>query len=336
MNEKKLLRIDRALAALSPHEADCTLCPRSCHVDRRRGPDGYCRTGRYAGVAASLLHFGEEPVLSGTHDCTAADDAGGESSRGGSGTIFFRECNLRCLYCQNYQISWLGRGRPVSDEELAGLMLDLEKQGAFNINLVSPTHVILPVLRALRIAFARGLALPIVYNSGGYEKVETVERLAGIIDVYLPDCKYARSDSAARLSGAADYFDRARPALQEMFVQQPDLVLDDRGLAVSGTIVRHLVLPGYVSDSLAVLDWLAATFKPTVALSLMSQYRPCWRAPHDIDRPVSPGEYRSVLDRARSLEFDPLFAQPRLFAAEDHFNPDFDRDRPFRWKPGAD
>jgi len=333
MDEAKLHRIDRALAALSPQETDCALCPRSCHVDRRRGPVGYCRTGTKAGVASALLHFGEEPVLSGTHDCA---DAGREFSVGGSGTIFFSECNLRCLYCQNFQISWQGRGRPVSDEELAGLMLDLEKQGAFNINLVSPTHVILPVLRALRIAVERGLALPVVYNSGGYEKVETVEHLAGIVDVYLPDCKYASAELAERLSGAPDYFDRARSALQEMFVQKPDLVLDDRGIAVSGMIVRHLVLPGQAPNSLAVLDWLAETFKPAVALSLMSQYRPCWRAPHDLDRPLTSDEYRTVLDRARALGFDPLFAQPGLFAAGDHLNPDFNRNKPFRWKPDED
>lgn len=333
MDEEKLRRIDRALADLSRQETDCALCPRSCHVDRRRGPLGYCRTGTKAGVASALLHFGEEPVLSGTHDCA---DAGGEFSSRGSGTIFFSECNLRCLYCQNFQISWQGRGRTASDEELAGLMLDLQNRGALNINLVSPTHVILPVLRALRIAVERGLALPLVYNSGGYENVETIERLAGIVDIYLPDCKYALTDPAARLSGAADYFDRARPALQEMFVQKPDLDLDDRGIARSGMIVRHLVLPGQIPNSMAVLDWLAETFKPTIALSLMSQYRPCWRAPRDLDRPVAPDEYRTVFDRARALGFDPLFAQPGLFAGEDHLNPDFDRARPFRWKPEED
>jgi putative pyruvate formate lyase activating enzyme len=333
MNEAKLIRIERALAALSPQESECALCPRACRVDRRGGPAGYCRTGTRAGVASALLHFGEEPVLSGIHDCA---ETGTEIPRRGSGTIFFSECNLRCLYCQNYQISWQGRGRPVDDEELAGMMLDLERRGALNINLVSPTHVILPILRALRIAVERGLSLPIVYNSNGYERVETVERLAGIVDIFLPDCKYALAGLAARLSGAPDYFEQARPALQEMFGQKPDLVLDSTGLAVSGTIIRHLVLPGQVPNSLAVLDWLAETFRPSVALSLMSQYRPCWRAPEDLGRPLTPGEYRTVFDRARALEFDPLFAQPGLFTDGDHLNPDFDRNRPFRWKPDAE
>ena len=334
MNEFKLGRIDRALAALSRQESNCALCPRACHVNRRQGPNGYCRTGTEAVVASSLLHFGEEPVLSGCYDCV--DSEAKATARRGSGTIFFSECNLRCLYCQNYQISWQGRGRPVEDEELAGLMLDLEKQGALNLNLVSPTHVILPILRALRIAVARGLALPLVYNSNGYERVETVERLAGIIDIYLPDCKYALAEPAARLSGAADYFEHAGPALQEMFVQKPDLVLDADGRAASGTIIRHLVLPGQIPNSLAVLDWLAETFRPTVALSLMSQYRPCWRAPVDIGRTLTPEEYWTVLDQARRLGFDPLFAQPGLFEDGEHLNPDFDKDRPFRWKPDLD
>lgn len=272
-------------------------------------------------------------MLSGLHDCAGAAR---EPLRRGSGTIFFSECNLRCLYCQNYQISWKGKGRAMNDEELAGLMLDLESRGALNINLVSPTHVILPILRALRIAVVRGLNLPLVYNSGGYDQVDTIETLAGIVDVYLPDCKYALAEPAGRLSGAADYFDRARPALQEMFGQRPDLILDEYGIAVSGTIIRHLVLPGQAPNSLAVLEWLAETFRPTVALSLMSQYRPCWRAPEDLDRAVLPGEYRAVLERAEALGFDPIFAQPGLFGSGDHLNPDFDSDRPFRWKTDAE
>lgn len=213
------------------------------------------------------------------------------------------------------------------------MMLDLERQGALNINFVSPTQSILPILRALRLALSRGLSLPLVYNTNGYERVDVIERLAGIVDIYLPDCKYALSEPAARLSGAADYFDQARPALQEMFVQQPDLALDEGGFAAAGTIVRHLVLPGQVSNSLAVLDWLAATFRPTVPVSLMSQYRPCWRAPEDLDRPLLPEEYKTVLDHARRLGFDPLFVQPGLFREEEHLNPDFDRKHPFLWKP---
>ena len=326
----KIERIEAALSAWNGREEACDLCPRRCRADRRAGPSGFCRTGVKAVVASSLLHFGEEPVLSGLSDGCVPET--GRRRRLGSGTIFFCGCNLRCLFCQNYQISWLGRGRPVEDEELAGLMLDLERQGALNINLVSPTQSLLPILRALRLALIRGLSLPLVYNTNGYERADVLERLAGIIDIYLPDFKYALSEPAARLSGAADYFEWAGPALQEMFVQQPDLELDEEGRAVRGTIVRHLVLPGQVPNSLAVLDWLAQTFRPTVPLSLMSQFRPCWRVPPDLDRPLHPGEYEAVLDRARRLGFDPLFAQPELFADGRHLNPDFDRKDPFPWK----
>jgi putative pyruvate formate lyase activating enzyme len=331
VSERKIARIDRALDALERLESDCTLCPRACHVDRRKEAAGICRSGARATVSSALLHFGEEPVLSGLKDCA---DPGASSRAGrGSGTIFFSGCNLGCLFCQNYQISWLGQGRTVEDAELAEIMLDLERQGALNINLVSPTHLILPILRSLRIAYARGLSLPLVYNSNGYEAVEVIERLAGIVDVYLPDCKYALSEPARRYSGAADYFDRAKPAIQEMFLQKPDFLIDEQGIAEAGLIVRHLVLPGQMANSLAVLEWLATTFSTSVPLSLMSQYRPCWRAPEEISRPLTLDEYRLILNRAHQWGFETLFAQPDLFESEDHLNPDFDKKEPFRWTP---
>ncbi|MBN1938477.1 MAG: radical SAM protein [Candidatus Aminicenantes bacterium] len=326
----KIRRVERALADLASNEADCRLCPRDCRVDRRRGLTGYCGIGARAVVSTALLHFGEEPVLSGTGNCGTKETP---AEAPGSGTVFFSGCNLRCLFCQNYQISWQRGGREVGDEELAGMMLVLQEQGAANLNLVSPSHVLLPILRALRLALQRGFSLPVVYNTNGYDNIEIIERLNGIVDVYLPDCKYTRPEPAARYSGAADYFDKARAAIQDMFVQKPDLICNDRGLAVSGTIVRHLVLPGQVADSLAVLDWLAETFRPTIPLSLMSQYRPCWKAPVELRRGLRPEEYRMVLLKAKSSGFDPLFAQPNLFEAEDHLNPDFERDEPFRWKP---
>lgn len=272
-------------------------------------------------MSAALLHHGEEPVLSGS----------GPGARG-SGTIFFAGCNLKCLFCQNHQISWGMKGRIVSDGELARLMLGLQDQGALNINLVSPTHLILPILRALLLAYDQGLRLPLVYNSNGYEHVAVVEHLAGIMDIYLPDCKYRLPEPAAMYSGAADYFDHARPALQEMYVQQPDLHVDDDGIARRGTIIRHLVLPGQVPNAIAVLEWLAATFSPALPVSLMSQYRPCFQAPPEIRRPVSPAEYGAVMTRARELGFEHLFLQPELFAPEDHLHPDFDRNEPFPWK----
>ncbi len=251
----------------------------------------------------------------------------------GSGTVFFTGCNLKCLFCQNYQISWERRGRTVDDETLAGLFLDLQDRGAYNLNLVSPTHVVLPILRALKIALRRGLSLPLVWNSNGYERIDVVEKLAGVVDIYLPDLKYFSPQASVRYSDAPDYFENAALALQEMYVQQPDLELDKRGLAVRGMIIRHLVLPGGVEDSMAVLEWISRTLTPGIAVSLMSQYHPCHLAPEDIRRPLSPAEYRTVLARAKALGFLPLFAQPELFAPDEHLVPDFKKKHPFRWKP---
>jgi putative pyruvate formate lyase activating enzyme len=318
----KIGRIERALDALAPRERSCDLCPRDCRVDRTREASGFCRSGSQAVLAGALLHYGEEPVLSGT--------AGPPGP--GSGTIFFSGCNLKCLFCQNHQISWGLEGRPVSDEELAALMLRLQEDGAYNINLVSPTHLIVPILRALRIAFDKGLSVPLVYNSNGYEKAEVVERLAGVVDVYLPDLKYHSPEPAARYSGARDYFERASAAIAEMFIQQPDLVLDDGGIASRGLIIRHLVLPGRTEDSMRILDWIAESLTPSMALSLMSQYHPCHQAPDEIRRALAPGEYRAVLDRARARGFENLFLQPDGFGPDEHLIPDFRRADPFRWK----
>jgi putative pyruvate formate lyase activating enzyme len=320
--------IDRAVERLAPLESRCTLCPRDCRVDRTAGEKGVCRTGRQALVSHALLHFGEEPVLSG------ASDAAGSSHgrRGGSGTIFFAGCNLKCLFCQNYQLSWLLEGRPVSDEELAAMMLDLESQGALNVNLVSPTHVVLPVLRALRIAFARGLRIPLVWNSNGYDSAGVIRALEGIVDIYLPDLKYLSPELSKRYSGAADYFERAAEAVREMSLQQPVLTLGPDGNARRGLIVRHLVLPGCGEDSRSLLSWLRAHLSPFIGLSLMSQYHPCYKAPGELQRPLSAEEYRPVAELAVELGFEGLFLQPEPFRSDEHLVPDFRKKRPFRWK----
>ncbi|RPJ03233.1 MAG: hypothetical protein EHM31_01475, partial [Candidatus Aminicenantes bacterium] len=198
---RKLELVGKALERLSPFEACCTLCPRNCRVDRTAGADGVCRTGRLASVSHALLHFGEEPVISGAS---------------GSGTVFFSGCNLKCLFCQNYQLSWLLEGAPVTDGELAAMMLDLQAKGAHNINLVSPSHVVLPVLRALRIALAGGLDVPLVWNSNGYDSVDAIQALEGIIDIYLPDLKYHSPALSKRYSAAPDYFAKASGAVREM------------------------------------------------------------------------------------------------------------------------
>ncbi len=329
--EKKTRLIDRALARLSPLESCCTLCPRNCRVDRAEGRLGICQTGRRAAVSHGLLHFGEEPVLSGTSDAGGAAPPE-TSARHGSGTVFFAGCNLKCLFCQNYQLSWLLEGGPVTDEELAEMILGLQKQGALNINLVSPTHVILPILRALRIACSRGLDLPLVYNSNGYDSLEVLGALDGIIDIYLPDLKYHSSSPSKRYSGAADYFERASQAVLEMSLQQPVLALDSSGAARRGVIIRHLVLPGYTEDTLAVLAWVRDNLPPHIGLSLMSQYRPCYKAPAEIQRGVTSAEYRLAAEMAATLGLDFLFLQPGPFGEDESLIPDFRKEKPFRWK----
>jgi putative pyruvate formate lyase activating enzyme len=325
---RKLDRIGWALEKLARQAGDCRLCPRDCGVDRAAGERGFCGSGPAAVVSHALLHYGEEPVLSGVRDPEAIP-----GPRSGSGTIFFSGCSLKCCFCQNYQLSWLGRGREVGDEELAGMMLDLQEKGALNINLVSPTHHLLPILRALAIAFRRGLSLPVVANSSGYEKASVLAHLEGLVDIYLPDLKYAQSGPAERYSAAPDYFEQAAEAVREMFFQRPFLVLDDGGAAQEGLIIRHLVLPGEVENSLSVLDWVRRELGPSIALSLMSQYQPCFQARGELGRALEPAEYARVLDRARALGFEQLFVQPGAFG-EDHLVPDFERAEPFAWKPG--
>ncbi len=326
---EKVRLIEKALDRLSPLESNCALCPRNCRVDRMREVRGICRTGRRSEVSHALLHFGEEPVLSGTGDPARG---GGSFAQSGSGTVFFSGCNLKCLFCQNYQISWLMEGHPVDDEELAGLMLGLRERGALNINLVSPTHVVLPVLRALKIAYARGLDIPLVWHSNGYDSLEVVRALEGIVDIYLPDLKYHGEDIARRYSGAPDYFTRASEAVLEMSLQQPVLKLGPDGTARRGLIIRHLVLPGHTDDSIEILRWIGARLSPLIGLSLMSQYHPCHQAPEEIARTLRADEYRPAMDLALSLGLDHLFVQPEPFGPDEHLVPDFRKKEPFRWK----
>ncbi len=324
---RKLDKISAALAKLAGQAVDCRLCPRECGVDRAAGELGFCESGPAAVVSHALLHYGEEPVLSGER---RPDERPGTGARSGSGTVFFSGCSLKCCFCQNYQLSWLGRGRLTGDEELANMMLALQEQGALNINLVSPTHHLLPLLRALEIAVRRGLTLPVVANSSGYEKASILAQLDGIVDLYLPDLKYASAGPAAAYSDAPDYFEQASESVREMFFQQPLLVLDAGGAAERGLIIRHLVLPGAVENSLAVLDWVQRELGTSVALSLMSQYQPCFRAPAELSRPLKREEYDRVLSRAQELGFENLFIQPGAFG-EDHLVPDFERAEPFDW-----
>ena len=270
----------------------CRLCPRQCGAERAQGRPGVCHGERDARIAAHNLHFGEEPPISGER---------------GSGTVFFSGCTLSCLFCQNYPISQLAHGESYSIEQLAGIFLSLQKRGAHNINLVSPTPYLRHVVGALEIASARGLDIPIVYNASGYERVEVVEQLEGIVDIYLPDLKYGPGESSGRLgltlSGVSDYSGQALPALREMFRQTGPLQLDGEGIAVRGMVIRHLIIPGQTENSLDVLRAIAASPFRGAWLSLMSQYFPAHLAPGrpPFDRRLLPEEYREVRDEALRL-----------------------------------
>lgn len=327
----KISRIDAALDRLAGFEENCRLCPRECGADRKNGQRGYCGGGNRAVLSHALLHFGEEPVLSGMEDCRTMDNKRFPEKKAGSGALFFSGCHLKCLFCQNHQISWEHRGRPVGVNELAEEMLRLQEQGALNINLVSPTHMILPVLQALKTALVRGLDLAIVFNSSGYEKEETIRLLDGIIDIYLPDFKYACSVLSARLSGAPDYFEHARRAISEMARQQPVLETAEDGSARRGLIIRHLILPGYLENSFKVLEWTAKNLSNDIPLSLMSQYFPCFKAPPEMQRRLYGEEYQKVLDLALELGFTDIFIQPEVETDGRPLIPDFSQKNPFRW-----
>ena len=255
---------------------NCQLCPRKCGVDRTAGETGFCGCPAGALVAKAMLHKWEEPALAG---------------EGGSGAVFFGGCTLQCRYCQNAAISGGPVGTPMDSEELRKLFENLIAQGAENIDLVTPTHFLPTILPALE----PKLPVPVVYNCGGYERVETLRQLEGKIDIYLPDLKYSEARLAKALSGAADYFPRAKNAIREM-VRQTGPVRWDGDKVVKGVIIRHLILPGHVDNSLKVLDWIGNTFAPgEVLVSLMRQYTPMGNLPAPLDRRVSDEEYDAVL-----------------------------------------
>jgi putative pyruvate formate lyase activating enzyme len=331
---EKLSKLETALSRLSSHTRECRLCPRRCAVNRSAGETGFCGLNdNRAQVSHALLHFGEEPVLSGMSDCRQ-EDKPAAGSRRGSGTVFFSGCNLRCLYCQNYQISWQRAGQPISDGDLAGMFLDLQARGAANINLVSPTPHLLPILRALGDAISQGLDLPVVYNSHGYDSSDILREVEGIFDIYLPDFKYYSSALSNSLSSAPGYFETAAAAVTEMYCQQPKLEIDEEtGFARRGLIVRHLVLPGFTDDSGQILEWLAQHLSPYIGLSLMSQYTPCYLAPPGMRRRLRPQEYRQVRKYAEALGFAHQFLQPEPFVQGEHLTPDFSKkSNPFTWR----
>ncbi len=276
--------VEAAYRLMSPH---CELCPRCCGADRLAGQIGVCRTGPLPVVASYGAHFGEEPPLVGQN---------------GSGTVFFGGCNLSCVFCQNYDISYGDAGKETSIENLADMMLSLARQGCHNINLVTPTHQLPQILAALEIAVIAGLDIPIVYNCGGYEPVQVLEILDGIVDIYLPDAKYGSNEVGLELSGVPDYWDRNREALREMHRQVGDLHMDERGIAEYGLLVRHLVLPGNRAGTQAVMHFLATEISRDTYVNVMDQYRPAHKAfalPH-IARRITHEEFGEAMRIARA------------------------------------
>ncbi|MEW6349298.1 MAG: radical SAM protein [Thermodesulfobacteriota bacterium] len=294
----------------------CELCPRRCRVDRSAGETGFCGAGPEPTVASILPHFGEEPPLIGA---------------GGAGTIFFSRCNLRCVYCQNFRISQDGFESAIRPENLAREILSLQSRGCATVEPVSPTHHLPGLLEALAFAAEQGLTLPIVYNTNGYETPATLDLLDGIVDVYLPDLKYASDDAAVRFSGAGDYVHVAREAVVKMHAQVGNLVVDMDGTAVRGLVLRHLVLPGEVSGTSDTLHWVAENLPRTVTLSLMAQYSPLHRAMEfpPLGRRLADHEYDSAVDLAWDLGLQNVFVQE--LSAQDCGIPDFGSEQPFDW-----
>ena len=285
-------RVARGLEELE----DCCACPRNCHVNRLQDETKVCHTGRKARVASAFPHFGEEDCLRGWR---------------GSGTIFFSLCNLRCVFCQNWDISQASAGDECSAAEIADLMLGLEARGCHNINFVTPEHVVPQIIEAIAEAASRGLRLPIVYNTSAYDSLESLRLLDGLIDIYMPDFKFWRTESAKRLAGAKDYPERAREAIAEMHRQVGPLRFGNEGLARRGVLVRHLVMPGQLEESAAIFRWLVKELSPDTYVNIMGQYRPDYRVGDialdrsgrfaAIDRRPSPTELGGAFEVAREV-----------------------------------
>ncbi len=304
----------RRAEALEARLAHCDICPHECGAMRLGFGRGHCSSGALPIVSSFCAHHGEEPALSGTR---------------GSGTIFFGNCNMRCVYCQNHQISQepkLQAAHECSTHDLAGHMLELQKQGCDNINLVTPTHFVPQIVRALVEAAGQGLRLPLVYNTGGYDSLATLKMLDGVIDIYLPDLRYADDKLARKYSHVRNYVEHNRAAIKEMYHQVSDLKTDADGVAERGLIVRHLVLPDRIAGSEESLTWLAKEVSPTVTVSVMSQYFPANRAhPHrELDRPITQAEYDEVVELVNRLGLENGWLQE--MGARDSYRPDFERD----------
>ena len=288
----------------------CNICPRRCGADRENGSLGFCGASNKIRIARAALHFWEEPCLSG---------------KNGAGTVFFSHCNMKCVYCQNYRISTRGAGHEVSIGELAEIFLDLQSRGANNIDLVTPTHYALDIAEAVKKAKNSGLHIPVLYNCGGYESVETLKRLEGLIDIYMPDMKYYRDKYAVKYSSAPRYFETACAALEEMYRQTGAFVLDENGIMQSGVIVRHMMLPGLMLDTKKIMDYLFDTYGNNIYISLMSQYTPLKNVERfpELNRKIDMKKYNSIVDYCMNRGMENVFIQEGS-AAKESFIPCFE------------
>lgn len=287
----------------------CRLCPRNCGINRNCGEVGYCLAGNKITIAKYYLHQWEEPCITGEK---------------GSGTIFFTYCNLRCLFCQNYKISTLNYGVEISVLEFSKICLELQDRGAVNINLVTPTHFVPLIIEGVKLAKENGLKIPIVYNSSGYEKVETIKMLEGIVDVYLPDFKYYSDEYAVKYSKCRDYFKYASESLEEMVRQKGECRFDSRGNIVSGVIVRHLLLPGMEEDSKKILKYLYDSYGDNIYISIMNQYTPIRKCEYEeLNRKIDDETYDMIIDYAWDIGIRNAFIQEGETQSES-FIPEFD------------
>ncbi|PIW93386.1 MAG: radical SAM protein [Candidatus Moranbacteria bacterium CG_4_8_14_3_um_filter_43_15] len=278
-------RFDKRIKKARTLLTNCRVCPRKCGVNRLEGERGFCKLGAKAMVSSHHLHFGEESCLVG---------------RRGSGTIFFTRCNLACVYCQNYDISQLSIGAEVDAGELAQMMMELQSLGCHNINFVTPTSQVPQILEALPLAVERGLKIPLVYNTNAYDSIETLKLLDGIVDIYMPDAKYADDKVAQKYSAASDYFDIMKKAIREMHWQVGDLVVED-GIAKRGLLVRHLVLPNDLAGTQEVMKFLAAEISKNTFINIMDQYRPYWKASEypELEGPITKEEYEEAVEMVK-------------------------------------
>ncbi len=296
----------------------CVLCPHMCRVNRNNGQSGFCRAGSAAVVSSVMAHHGEEPPISGTR---------------GSGTIFFSHCNMKCVYCQNYQISQEHSGKAFSASQLAGEMLSLQHKGCHNINLVSPTIWIPQIIEAFSIAKKSGLKIPIVYNTGGYERKQAIKLLEGIVDIYMPDIRYSSNSMAERYSGVKNYVKNNRKSIIEMYRQVGGLVLDNNGIAKKGLLIRLLVLPGNIGGVKETLDFIKNELSQDVYLSIMAQYHPEYMACDypELSSSILYSEYYEVVEHAEKLGLVNGWTQDYTPPEKDFFRPDFNRKKVFKY-----